>query len=234
MFLPRKPCVVRVGDRLLEPLVPERELAPDVDEREVALDRERGDDDALDELVRIALDEHAVLERRRLALVVVDDEVARVACPRAGTTTWSRPGTRRRPGPAAPTPSPAPGRSRPASSSAPCADLVRAGGEGGVDRPRVVGPVVQPLGDEAGLGHRTAPPTRRPRHACRAFERRRACTAPTTCSADVGRHVLVELVVHLERRRAVAGGEALDLLDVDVVVVGVALLEMRAAPRGRR
>ena len=61
----------------IEPVVAERELAAQVDERQVALDRVRRDHDALDELVRIALDEHAVLERRRLAFVGVDDEVAR-------------------------------------------------------------------------------------------------------------------------------------------------------------
>ena len=77
MFVPRKPLRLRVGDGLREPLVAERELAAEVDEREVALDRERRDRDALDELVRIALDEHAVLERRRLAFVGVDHEVAR-------------------------------------------------------------------------------------------------------------------------------------------------------------
>ena len=67
----------RVGERLREAVVAERELAAQVDERLVALDRVRRDDDALDELVRIALDEHAVLERRRLAFVGVHHEVAR-------------------------------------------------------------------------------------------------------------------------------------------------------------
>ena len=41
MFLPMKPRVVRVGERLPEPLGAERELAAQVDERVVRLDRVR-------------------------------------------------------------------------------------------------------------------------------------------------------------------------------------------------
>src|SRR4029079_14785706 len=69
--------LVGLGEPLPEPLGAETELAAQVDERVVALDRERRDDHALDQLVRVALDEHVVLERGGLALVAVDREVAR-------------------------------------------------------------------------------------------------------------------------------------------------------------
>ncbi len=71
-----------VGDRLGEPFVAERELAAQVDEGLVAPDRVGGDRDALDELVRVALDEQPVLEGGGLALVTVDHEVARVGAGR--------------------------------------------------------------------------------------------------------------------------------------------------------
>src|SRR5262249_33375604 len=71
---PSRACVV---ERAGETVVTEREFPSQVNEREIALDRERRDDDALDQLVRVALDEHPILERRRLAFVAVDDEVAR-------------------------------------------------------------------------------------------------------------------------------------------------------------
>ena len=93
MFGAEEALRLRVGDGLREPLVAERELAAEVDEREVALDRERRDRDALDELVRIALDEHAVLERGRLAFVGVHHEVAREQSRAAGTTTSGRSGS---------------------------------------------------------------------------------------------------------------------------------------------
>ena len=156
MFVPRKPRAFAVGDRLGEPLVAERELAAQVDEREVALQRERGDGDALDELVRIALDEHAVLERRRLALVGVDHEVAR-----------ERAGRQERPLLA--------GREARAAAAAQARRLhlllhiggivrgddraellVRAGRDRAVDRPRVVGTVVQPLGDDTASPERSS------------------------------------------------------------------------------
>ena len=110
MFVAEEALRLRVGDGLREPFVAERELAADVDERDVALHRVRRDGDALDELVRIALEEHAVLERRRLAFVGVDHEVAREQSRAAGTTTSARSGSRRRRGRAGPTASPAPAR----------------------------------------------------------------------------------------------------------------------------
>ena len=135
----------RVVERLRQPVVAERELAAQVDERLVALDRERRDDDALDQLVRIALDEHAVLERRRLAFVAVDHEVAR-----------EQVGGQERPLLA--------GREVGAAAAAQARDLhlllhvgrvalgehraqrlVRAARRRAVDRPRIVGPLVQPL-----------------------------------------------------------------------------------------
>ncbi len=134
---------LRVGDGLDEAVVAERELAADVDEREVAADRVRRDDDALDELVRVALEEHAVLERRRLALVAVHDEVARDRRPAGGTTTSGRTRSSRRRGRAGPTPSTCSWTSAgsPAASTT-AQHVVATGRERAVDRPRVVGALV--------------------------------------------------------------------------------------------
>ena len=55
----------------------ERILAADVDEAVLAAGRERGDRHRLDERERIALHQHAVLERAGLGLVGVADEVVR-------------------------------------------------------------------------------------------------------------------------------------------------------------
>src|SRR5438094_866832 len=52
-------------------------LAADVDEAPGRADRACGDEHPLDEGVRVALEEVAVLERPRLALVGVDDKVDR-------------------------------------------------------------------------------------------------------------------------------------------------------------
>ena len=65
----------RLRDRRLEPLGAERELAADVDVRRVTADRVGGDDDAFEQLVRVLLDDEAILERAGLALVGVDREV---------------------------------------------------------------------------------------------------------------------------------------------------------------
>jgi hypothetical protein len=54
------------------------DLAADVDERVLGLDGVRGDDHALDQLVRRREHERDVLAGARLALVGVDDEVARL------------------------------------------------------------------------------------------------------------------------------------------------------------
>src|SRR5439155_11079939 len=65
----------RLGDRGLETLGAEGELAADVDIRGVAPDGVGRDDDALEQLVRVLLDDHAILERTGLALVGVDRQV---------------------------------------------------------------------------------------------------------------------------------------------------------------
>ena len=67
--------VVRVVDGLLDSLETERELATQEDEDLTHLQRVRGDDDALDQLVGIAFDEEVVLERSGLGLVTVHDQV---------------------------------------------------------------------------------------------------------------------------------------------------------------
>ena len=55
-----------------------RVLAADVDERLLGAGRERGDQDALEHLVRAALDQQPVLEGARLRLVGVADEILRL------------------------------------------------------------------------------------------------------------------------------------------------------------
>ena len=212
---------------LRQPLVAERELAAHVDERDVALHRVRRDRDALDELVRIALEEHAVLERRRLAFVGVDDEVARERVGRQ-----ERPLLRGREARAAAAAQARQlhlllhvGRRRPCASTA-RSDVVRARRERAVDRPRVVGTVVQPLRDDPGLAHGAGDVRQRGLPTRCAPGARPTCSSSTISSADARRHVLVELVVHLQRGRTAARGEALDLFDGDVGLRRVALLEM--------
>ncbi len=55
----------------------ERRFAVDVDVHRFRLDRAGGDEDAFDEQVRVAFDQMPVLEHARLALLRVDDEIAR-------------------------------------------------------------------------------------------------------------------------------------------------------------
>jgi hypothetical protein len=65
-----------LGHRLRQPLGAEGELPPHVHEGVVDVEGEAGDGDPLHQLVGVPLDQHPVLERRRLRLVTVDDEVA--------------------------------------------------------------------------------------------------------------------------------------------------------------
>ena len=148
MFLPMKPLAPRVLDGLHEAVVAECELAAHVEERQVARDRVRGDHDPFDELMRVALDQHAVLERRRFAFVGVHDEV-----PRQHTFGEERP---LEPG----------GEVRTAATAEPrlrdllldrrrvtlrehvAQRVVATRGERALHRPRVVGPLVQPLRDD--------------------------------------------------------------------------------------
>src|SRR6185436_10168325 len=71
------PLRPRLGERLFQAPDAESHLTADVDVGRVAADGEGGDDDALDQQMRIELDEHAILEGAGLALVGVDAEVAR-------------------------------------------------------------------------------------------------------------------------------------------------------------
>src|SRR6185437_15485515 len=66
--LPDEPGLPRLGDGLLQHPRAVLELAADVDVGSVAADGPSGDDDALEELMRVLLDDHAVLERAGLAL----------------------------------------------------------------------------------------------------------------------------------------------------------------------
>ena len=200
---------LRVGDGLDEAVVAERELAADVDEREVAADRVRRDDDALDELVRVALDEHAVLERRRFAFVAVHHEVAREDALREERPLLAAREVRAAAAAQTRTPRPAPGRRRGRRPRARRLQrVVATGRERAVDRPRVVGPLVQPLRDDArsSINSPWLPEIVRAGSAPRLY-----CS--TIVVRELRRELLVELVVHLHRRRAAARGEALDFFD---------------------
>ena len=143
-----KPLAQRVLDGLHEAVVAECELAAHVEERQVARDRVRGDHDPFDELMRVALDQHAVLERRRFAFVGVHDEV-----PRQHTFGEERP---LEPGGEVRTASTAEPRLRDLLLDARRVTLgehvaqrvVATRGECALHRPRVVGPLVQPLRDD--------------------------------------------------------------------------------------
>ena len=67
----------RLRERVLERGERLRVLAAHVDVAALAAGRVRGDRHRLDQRERIALDEHAILERARLGLVGVADEVVR-------------------------------------------------------------------------------------------------------------------------------------------------------------
>ena len=75
MFAPEGADLVGVVDGLLDAFETERELAAHEDEGLRDLQRVGRDDDALDQLVRIALQEQVVLEGGRLGLVAVHHEV---------------------------------------------------------------------------------------------------------------------------------------------------------------
>ena len=75
ILLAERAVFVGVVDGLLDALETERELAAHEDEDRRDLQRVGRDDDALDQLVRIALEQQVVLERRRLGLVTVHHEV---------------------------------------------------------------------------------------------------------------------------------------------------------------
>ena len=66
---------VGLVERLLQPLEPEGELAAEVDEGLGHLEGVGRDEHALEDLVRVALNEQVVLEGGRLGLVAVDHEV---------------------------------------------------------------------------------------------------------------------------------------------------------------
>src|SRR5918994_1197543 len=77
----QQPLVVGGVDRRLEPAARPAALAPQVDEGVAAADGVGGDDHALDQGVRVALEQLHVLEGAGLALVGVDHQVGRLAGP---------------------------------------------------------------------------------------------------------------------------------------------------------
>ena len=70
---------IRLVERRRHAFLGQRHLAADVEEAARQTGRVAGDQGALDQLVRVALHQQAVLVRARLALVAVDHEVARPA-----------------------------------------------------------------------------------------------------------------------------------------------------------
>src|SRR6185503_18842052 len=78
-FLSQKPFRLRLAQRLVQDAISQREFSPDVDEREVTIDGIGGDDHAFDQLVRVALENHAILAGARLTFIGVAAEVCRLA-----------------------------------------------------------------------------------------------------------------------------------------------------------
>ena len=70
--------IARFRDRVGHPRLGLRVLAADVDVAQVGTGRERRDRHRLDDRERVALEQHPVLERARLRLVGVADEVVRL------------------------------------------------------------------------------------------------------------------------------------------------------------
>src|SRR5918994_2118943 len=77
----QQPLVVGGVDRRVQPAARPAALAPQVDEGVAAADGVGGDDHALDQGVRVALEQLHVLEGAGLALVGVDHQVGRLAGP---------------------------------------------------------------------------------------------------------------------------------------------------------
>ena len=75
MLLPDRAVGVGLVQRRLQALEAQGELAAQVDEGLADLQRVGGDQHALEDLVRVALNEHVVLEGGRLGLVPVDHQV---------------------------------------------------------------------------------------------------------------------------------------------------------------
>ena len=78
MFLPRKSSRARFLERLLQNLRAFGELPADVNVREVRTHREAGDHHPLDQLMRILVNDVAILERAGLRFVRVADEISRL------------------------------------------------------------------------------------------------------------------------------------------------------------
>src|SRR5215212_5660873 len=152
----QQPLVVGGVDRRLEPAARPAALAPQVDEGVAAADGVGGDDHALDQGVRVALEQLHVLEGAGLALVGVDHQVGRLAGP-LGQESPLHAG--REPGPA---PAPQPGVLDQLDQV--LGGLLEGGVQAGVAVQLpvpvdVVGPVVLPPGGQHLdlLGHRPSP-----------------------------------------------------------------------------
>src|SRR5437016_2531899 len=78
-LLPEKSTCPHFFESLIKNAIAIRKFAADVDEREMTIDRERGDDDAFDELMRIALDNNAIFARTGLAFIGVAAQINRFA-----------------------------------------------------------------------------------------------------------------------------------------------------------
>ena len=78
-ILAQYPRGVRLANGVAHDAIGFNILAADIDERGIGVNRHRGDHDALDRQMRIALHDLPVLEGTRLAFVGVDGEIARTA-----------------------------------------------------------------------------------------------------------------------------------------------------------
>ena len=78
MFLPEEIVPRASSMALLQDLRAFGEFAADIDVGLLHIDRETGDHHALDQLVRILVDDVAILERARLGFVGVADEIDRL------------------------------------------------------------------------------------------------------------------------------------------------------------
>ena len=81
MFLPRKFFARASFNAAFSSFAPFGHFAADVDVGELHVVREARDDHALDQLVRILVDDLAILERARLGFVGVADQINRLAAP---------------------------------------------------------------------------------------------------------------------------------------------------------
>src|SRR5580765_7207100 len=78
-FLPKKSFRPRLLQRFIEDAISQCEFASDINERQMAVNGVRSDDHAFDQLMRVALKNHAILAGARFTLIGIAAEVRRLA-----------------------------------------------------------------------------------------------------------------------------------------------------------